>query len=502
MESYQKESMKRIRRHSQSVLQDLHLKVFKDEVKDQTRSRGRRGERPLTPTWRNSLDSVFTRKGSLILLDGNNAVEIYKSNKSSQPGIRGRLSDLYLPAITGTMSNLQAARAKLSHSCPYLSTSRRRGSTSSINSQRAPDFKQSYLKAQKESKKSNVIVTMMYLGQGLPGNAQDEMKVLQQICGGENICVFKGFVQPGEQIQFTSQRHLGFPFSATIFVNGIMAARISSCCEYRYAPGFQQGRRSCFRLTRLNGGKPCFKCVNSRHGVMDLCPSSPLFIPLGMERSLQKARKLSKDEGALSTDSEDKNGSVKEIRHHKRPKKPRSQWGEGQGLEESQPHKDGNELEDKPPSNTKEQLQTSAKENVKVTKNKIKVPDSLQEGKTLTKRDGEKTMDPSKSNGKSRNRGRLRDFYEECVEMSTGLESGLDQQRWFKVNKFERNKIKEQLTSGLPANGSASEVELSEESDSSVTEARKPKINSKQGPEDEKQQDLQKQVIPTIKMNC
>ncbi|KAL0192742.1 hypothetical protein M9458_011038, partial [Cirrhinus mrigala] len=33
------------------------------------------------------------------------------------------------------------------------------------------------------------------------------------------------------QFQFTSQRHLGFPFSATIFVNGIMAARISSCCE-------------------------------------------------------------------------------------------------------------------------------------------------------------------------------------------------------------------------------------------------------------------------------
>lgn len=64
---------------------------------------------------------------------------------------------------------------------------------------------------------------------------------------------------PPEQFQFTSQRHLGFPFSATIFVNGIMAARISSCCEYRYAPGFQQGRRSCFRLTRLNGGKPCYK---------------------------------------------------------------------------------------------------------------------------------------------------------------------------------------------------------------------------------------------------
>ncbi|KAL1274658.1 hypothetical protein QQF64_027472 [Cirrhinus molitorella] len=520
METYQKESMKRIRRHSHSVLQDLLIKGFNDEVKDQTHPRGRRGERPLTPKWHNSLDSVFTHKGSLILLDGNNSVEIYKPNKSSQSAIRGRLSDLYLPAMTGTVSNLQAARARLSHSCPYLSTSRRRGSTSSINSQRAPDInsKQSYLKAQKESKKSNVIVTMMYLGQGLPGNTQDEMKVLQQICGGENICVFKGFVQPGEQFQFTSQRHLGFPFSATIFVNGIMAARISSCCEYRYAPGFQQGRRSCFRLTRLNGGKPCYKCVNSRHGigtpainspapalqqainsnegVIESCPSSPLFVPLGMERSVQKTRKLSKDGGALSTDSEDVNGSSKERKPHKRHKGPR-----GKSVEESQAHKNINEPEDKPPSNTKEQLQTSAKEHVQgqenlVTENKTKVPDSLQEGKTLTKRDGEKTMDASRSNGKSRNKGRLRDFYEECVEMSTGLESGLDQQRWFKVNKSERNKIKEQLTSGLTANGSASEVELSEESDSSTTEARKPKIKNKQGPEDttSDEQDLQKQM--------
>ncbi|XP_059405110.1 uncharacterized protein LOC132140335 [Carassius carassius] len=238
---------------------------------------------------------------------------------------------------------------------------------------------------------------MVYLGQGLPGSSQDEMKVLQQICGGENICVFKGFVQPGEQFQFTSQRHLGFPFSATVFVNGIIAARISSCCEYRYAPGFQQGRRSCFRLTRLNGGKPCYKCVNSRHGigtpaidspapvlqkainsnegVMESCPSSPLFVPLGMERSLQKTRKLSKDGGALSTDSEDVNGSAKEKKRHKRHQGQRSLRVEGKSLEESQAHK----KENKPPSNTKEQLQTSAKEHVpdkenSVTENKTKVP--------------------------------------------------------------------------------------------------------------------------------
>lgn len=34
METYQKESMKRIRRHSQSVLQDFIIKGFKDEGRD------------------------------------------------------------------------------------------------------------------------------------------------------------------------------------------------------------------------------------------------------------------------------------------------------------------------------------------------------------------------------------------------------------------------------------------------------------------------------------
>lgn len=62
-----------------------------------------------------------------------------------------------------------------------------------------------------------------------------------------------------EQFQFVSQRHRGFPFSITLYINGIMVARLSSCCEYRYAPGFQQGRKSCFRLIWLAGGIPCYR---------------------------------------------------------------------------------------------------------------------------------------------------------------------------------------------------------------------------------------------------
>lgn len=60
---------------------------------------------------------------------------------------------------------------------------------------------QSTLKTRREAKKSNVTVSMTYRGQGHRGSTveltQDELKVLQQVNGGENICVFKGMVTPG-----------------------------------------------------------------------------------------------------------------------------------------------------------------------------------------------------------------------------------------------------------------------------------------------------------------
>ena len=61
--------------------------------------------------------------------------------------------------------------------------------------------RQSSLKALAEAKKSNVTVTMTYLGLGHArsgsGALQDELRVLQQGNGGENLCVFKGLVKPG-----------------------------------------------------------------------------------------------------------------------------------------------------------------------------------------------------------------------------------------------------------------------------------------------------------------
>ncbi|XP_068506169.1 uncharacterized protein [Syngnathus scovelli] len=212
METYQKESLRRIRRNSQMLLQDLF--------------------------------SICTG-GRNTSLDDLTA--------------RSRKDDVYLPAVTGKAS----LRGNLSQSCPYLNNSRR-GSFSSVSSYSTGGHcnKQNYLSAQREAKKSNVTVTMTYLGQGHRGSSRDELKVLQQVNGGENICVFKGSVTPGDQFNFISQRHRGFPFSASLYVNGIKVARISSCCEYRYSPGFQQGKKSCFRLSWLAGGMPCHRCTS------------------------------------------------------------------------------------------------------------------------------------------------------------------------------------------------------------------------------------------------
>ncbi|KAK1893266.1 Glutamate-rich protein 3 [Dissostichus eleginoides] len=258
--------MRRTRRNSQSLLQDLFYRGVHGGDRD-TPIPAQPGR---DAKMIHSIASLIRAKSKLLVLENPDTVEIYKLDDATTRPSRTGKDDVYLPAITTEASSLSSLRRTLSQSCPYL-YDKRRGSFSSVNSQRTGDHpkKQNNLKAQKEAKKSNVTVTMTYLGQGRQGSGlgstQDELKVLQQVNGGENICVFKGVVTPREQFQFISQRHRGFPFSATLYVNGIMVARISSCCEYRYAPGFQQGRKSCFRLAWLAGGLPCYRCTSLRN---------------------------------------------------------------------------------------------------------------------------------------------------------------------------------------------------------------------------------------------
>ncbi|KAE8291995.1 Glutamate-rich protein 3 [Larimichthys crocea] len=348
---------------------------------------------------------------------------------------------------------------------------------------------QSNLKARKEAKKSNVTLTMIYLGQGHRvsglGPTQDELKVLQQVNGGENICVFKGLVTPGEQFQFVSQRHRGFPFSATFYVNGIMVARVSSCCEYRYAPGFQQGKKSCFRLTWLSGGVPCYRCTSLRNkysscqqlnngtkenlilpleqspgnGTVQSCPSSPLFIPAKPEKkSVRRTRKHIKEGGGGSTDSEDPTvAGIKETSKKKR-RKGEKKW-----------------------------------ERTRV----FLFKDSLQDEEELTKQIGEKQKNLG-SNEKNRDGERLKDFYEECVEMSTALEQGPNKHNWFKANILERCRLQKKLSSCPKAPDS--NVEQSAESDTVPQPDEEPEkeedTDSQSAVKEEpvKEQDLQAQL--------
>ncbi|KAL7391259.1 hypothetical protein ABVT39_006785 [Epinephelus coioides] len=498
-----------------------------------------------------SIASLIRAKSKLLLLENPDTVEIYKLDDSTTRPGRTAKDDVYLPAITAKASSLTSLRGALSQSCPYL-YDKRRGSFSSVTSQRTGVLpkRQSTLKAQKEAKKSNVTVTMTYLGQGRRGSGlgstQDELKVLQQVNGGENICVFKGLVTPGEQFHFVSQRHRGFPFSATLYVNGIMVARISSCCEYRYAPGFQQGRKSCFRLAWLAGGIPCYRCTSLRNkysscqqlnngtkenlilppepgpgnGTIESCPSSPLFIPAKPEKkSTRRSRKHIKEGGGGSTDSEDPAvAGIKETSKKKRRKgqtnqkeskgktagNKREEGRDTKGSEVSRRSTVTEKCEARASSTTQEQQQQKTTRDVTALQteqprsNKTsRVLNSLQDEEALTKQNGEEQKEPG-SNGKNRDGERLKDFYEECVEMSAALERGPNKHNWFKANILERCRLQKRLSSCPKAPGS--DVECSAESDTVLQPDGEPEeeedtASQSAGKEEPvKEQDLQAQL--------
>ncbi|NWX25373.1 ERIC3 protein, partial [Notiomystis cincta] len=112
---------------------------------------------------------------------------------------------------------------------------------------------------------SNAFVTMVYLGKSMHVSLtgyKDEIKIYQQHCGGENVCVYKGQLLEGDIFQFTSKRHQGFPFSLTFFLNGMQVDRLSCCCEYKHQ---RRSRLRCrhryFRVLDVEGAFPCYRCI-------------------------------------------------------------------------------------------------------------------------------------------------------------------------------------------------------------------------------------------------
>ncbi|XP_055718117.1 glutamate-rich protein 3 isoform X2 [Salvelinus fontinalis] len=117
------------------------------------------------------------------------------------------------------------------------------------------------------SVQSKVCVSMVFFGKTVHlshdlMDMRDEVKVFQQHCGGENLCVYKGRVQEGETFQFVSRRHRGFPFSLTFFLNGLQVERLSSCCEFKHRKGSRLGgRHGHFGFSSTEGASPCYRCI-------------------------------------------------------------------------------------------------------------------------------------------------------------------------------------------------------------------------------------------------
>ncbi|XP_048064709.1 glutamate-rich protein 3 isoform X1 [Megalobrama amblycephala] len=120
---------------------------------------------------------------------------------------------------------------------------------------------------QRTSAQSKVTVSMVYFGKSVHlshdlMDLRDEVKVFQQHCGGENLCVYKGKLSEGEVFQFVSRRHQGFPFSLTFFLNGLQVDRLSSCCEFKHRKGSRLGgRHGHFGFCGVEGASPCYKCI-------------------------------------------------------------------------------------------------------------------------------------------------------------------------------------------------------------------------------------------------
>ncbi|ESO83207.1 hypothetical protein LOTGIDRAFT_236792 [Lottia gigantea] len=119
---------------------------------------------------------------------------------------------------------------------------------------------------------SMVEVSMKYHGWNL-SLARDEIDprnlvvIEQQHCGGNTLTVFKQKLHPGSEFTFVSHRHRGYPFSLTIYVDGRMDSRVSTCCEYRHARNVRLGgANGHFSIVDVKGNTPCFKCRVERGG--------------------------------------------------------------------------------------------------------------------------------------------------------------------------------------------------------------------------------------------
>ncbi|XP_037530678.1 glutamate-rich protein 3 [Nematolebias whitei] len=171
----------------------------------------------------------------------------------------------YLPAINNFFTPVPPATKKKEGGVKITPSSTIRGRrlrpTTSPSGAEVPPWLRSSVHQTK------VCMNMVYFGKTVHLtndllDLRDEVKVFQQHCGGENLCVFKGNLLGGETFQFISRRHRGFPFSLTFFLNGLQVERLSSCCEFKHSKRSRLGgRHGHFGFLSAEGASPCYKCI-------------------------------------------------------------------------------------------------------------------------------------------------------------------------------------------------------------------------------------------------
>ncbi|CAF3137119.1 unnamed protein product [Rotaria sp. Silwood2] len=124
----------------------------------------------------------------------------------------------------------------------------------------------------------------------------DEIIVMQQHCGGENLIVYKNYLKPGGLVlysffsstfdihfninlalfTFESRRHSDYPFGLSLYVKGLIESRISTCCEYKHRRGVKLGGdRGHFAIKSVHGSKPCIRCLYEKQARLKKYAQSP-----------------------------------------------------------------------------------------------------------------------------------------------------------------------------------------------------------------------------------
>ncbi|KAI5619025.1 glutamate-rich protein 3, partial [Silurus asotus] len=185
----------------------------------------------------------------------------------------------------------------------------------------APEKKEGAV--QRVCSQTAVVVKMVYFGKSVRlahelNELKDEVKVFQQHCGGENLCVYKGRLKEGELFQFMSRRHRGFPFSLTFYLNGLQVERLSSCCEFKHRKNLRLGGRSShFGFSGVEGAAPCYRCIIAMG--LDKKPTPPKRIrndPLTSKScGKEEEEKHLQSESSQSHETETKKNTNQEHKH-------------------------------------------------------------------------------------------------------------------------------------------------------------------------------------------